>query len=71
MREAILPVRNRKDVEEITEPEIHQLIFHYVTWMDEIPPLALLPAAANQAGAAAVAPPAAEVPPAFVPINPG
>lgn len=44
IKEVILPERNRKDVEEITEKEIHQMTFHYVTWMEEIPPLALLPA---------------------------
>jgi ATP-dependent Lon protease len=47
VHEVILPERNRKDVEEITEKEIHQLHFHYVTWMDEIPPLALITAPAT------------------------
>jgi ATP-dependent Lon protease len=40
--EVILPERNRKDVEEITESEIQQMTFHYISWMEELPPLALL-----------------------------
>jgi ATP-dependent Lon protease len=41
--EVILPERNRKDVEEITESEIRQMTFHYISWMEELPALALLP----------------------------
>lgn len=44
LKEVILPEHNRKDVDEITEKEIQEMTFHYVTWMDDVPPLALVPA---------------------------
>lgn len=48
IQEVILSVENRKDVLEIKQQDIQRLNFHYVSYVEEVIPLALQPAPVEQ-----------------------
>jgi ATP-dependent Lon protease len=48
IQEVILSVENRKDVLEIKQQDIQGLDFHYVSYVEEVIPLALQPAPVEQ-----------------------
>ncbi len=49
IQEVILSVENKKDVLEIKQQDIQELVFHYVSYVEEVIPLALQPHPIEQA----------------------